>query len=61
MYRNYMAMCGYTLNKSFAENFGGNYISARYDDIINPKPVETRSAAEIIADISAKLDKLGKE
>lgn len=50
--------------KCIAENTakfaGGSYIKSRYYDIINPKPVETRTAKEIIADLSEKLDRIGK-
>ena len=30
---------------------GGSYISAKFADIINPKPVDNRTGEEIAADI----------
>ena len=34
-----------------AKQAGGNYISARYIDIIEPKKVDTRTGDEIVEDI----------
>lgn len=34
---------------------GGSYMNRRYIDIVNPPPEETRTAAEIIAQIKGKL------
>lgn len=45
--------------KMIAENTaraGGRYVTARYVDIIHPKPEETRSADEIISHIKKKLE-----
>lgn len=36
----------------------GKYIKVEYDEIINPKPVDNRSADEIISGIKNKLEKL---
>ena len=33
----------------------GRYITARYHDILHPKPEETRTAEEIIAHVTSKL------
>nr|DAI29740.1 MAG TPA: hypothetical protein [Caudoviricetes sp.] len=45
--------------KIIAENIanigGGKTMSARYTDIINPKPVDDRTADEIISSIKNKL------
>lgn len=40
---------------------GGAYMQVRYGDIIKPKPVERRTAREIIEEISAKLDIMGRD
>jgi hypothetical protein len=40
---------------------GGSYTQKRYYDFIHPKPEETRTADEIIEQISKKLDKIGGE
>ena len=51
--------------KMIAENTakyaGGMAPSKRYADLVYPAPVETRSAGEIIDNICAKLDAMGKE
>ena len=36
-------------------------LNTRYADAIKPQKVETRTANEIISDLSAKLNKMGKE
>lgn len=33
---------------------GQTYLSTRYDDIIHPKPVESRTAEDIVADVVQK-------
>lgn len=48
------------ITENTAKFAGGSYIQVRYADIIKPKPVETRTAKEIIADLSKKLDRIGK-
>nr|DAZ52119.1 MAG TPA: hypothetical protein [Caudoviricetes sp.] len=44
-----------------AKYAGGMAPSKRYADLVYPAPVETRSAGEIIDNICAKLDAMGKE
>ena len=34
----------------------GKYMTAEYDEIINPKPEEKRTAEEIIDDIKSKIN-----
>lgn len=45
--------------KLIAENTakmgGGSYVKARYYDVLHPKPPETRTADEVIAQIANKL------
>lgn len=36
----------------------GKYLSVDFDEIINPKPVETRTPEEIISQIKEKINKL---
>lgn len=49
--------------KAVAENTakysGGGYIKARYIEIIDPPPEETRTGEEIIAQMKAKLGQIG--
>ena len=49
--------------KAVAENTakyaGGGYIKARYLEIIDPPPEETRTGEEIIAQMKAKLGQIG--
>lgn len=40
---------------------GGEYIKTRYIEIIDPPPEETRTGEEIIAQIKAKLGRIGGE
>lgn len=49
--------------KAIAENTakyaGGSYMKARYYDAENQKPVETRTGNEIIAQMKAKIARIG--
>lgn len=36
----------------------GAYITVKLDDILNPKPVDTRTSEEIIDDIRKKIEKM---
>lgn len=42
-----------------AKYAGGGYIKARYIEIIEPPPEETRTGKEIIAQMKAKLGQIG--
>ena len=46
------------INEILANNFTGAYMKASYTDLLNPQPVETRSAEEIIDDIRNGLERL---
>ena len=50
-YRIYIADCLRILSENTAKVGGGSYITAKFADIINPKPVEKRTGEEIAADI----------
>ena len=54
-YRKYTASALQILVENTCNAFGGKIMSMSYDDLINPKPVDNRSAEEIISDIKKKL------
>lgn len=49
--KNYYAECLRIITENTAKIGGGSYITAKFSDIINPKPVDNRSGEEIAADI----------
>ena len=50
-YRIYVADCLRIISENTAKMGGGSYITAKFADIINPKPVDKRTGEEIAADI----------
>ena len=46
------------ISENTAKLCGGSYITAKLDDIINPKPVDTRTTEEIVGGIKEKLNKM---
>ena len=50
-YRIYVADCLRIISENTAKMGGGSYITAKFADIINPKPVDNRPVEEIAADI----------
>lgn len=44
-----------TITENTAKLGGGSYIKLRWYDVIHPKPVETRTAEEIIAQVTSRL------
>jgi hypothetical protein len=54
LYRGYMARCARILTENTARLSGGGYLKVEYEDIINPKPQDTRTADEIVQDIIAQ-------
>ena len=50
-YRIYVADCLRIISENTAKIGGGSYITAKFGDIINPKPVDNRTGEEIAADI----------
>ncbi len=42
------------MTENTAKYVGGSYIKAHYDDIINPKPQDTRTGEEIAEEIIKK-------
>ena len=49
--KNYYAECLRIITENTAKMGGGSYITAKFADIINPKPVDNRTGEEIAADI----------
>ena len=50
-YRIYVTDCLRIISENTAKMGGGSYITAKFADIINPKPVDNRTGEEIAADI----------
>ena len=50
-YRIYIGDCLRIISENTAKMGGGSYITAKFADIINPKPVDDRTGEEIAADI----------
>jgi hypothetical protein len=54
----YIAECLRMLTENTAKAFGGGYMEIKMHDILNPKPVDERTANDVIGDIKAKLEKM---
>ena len=50
-YRIYVTDCLRIITENTAKMGGGSYITAKFADIINPKPTDNRTGEEIAADI----------
>ena len=50
-YRIYVTDCLRIISENTAKMGKGSYITAKFADIINPKPVDKRTGEEIAADI----------
>ena len=50
-YRIYVTDCLRIISENTAKVGGGSYITAKFSDIINPKPVDNRTGEEIASDI----------
>lgn len=55
-YRTYTARALQILSEDMANAFGGKSMAISYEEFINPKPVDNRSAEEIIEDIKKKMN-----
>lgn len=55
-YRRYTARALKVLTEDFANAFGGKSMAISYEEFINPKPADNRSAEEIIEDIKKKMN-----
>lgn len=58
LWRKYTARCMRMIGENTAGMVNGKFMSIEYEDIINPKPEEKRSADEIIGGIKDKLNKM---
>ena len=69
LYHNYVAECLRITTENTAkiasmisrDETECKYISLSFNDILNPKPVETRTSEEVIDGIQNKLQKIGGE
>ena len=50
-YRIYVSDCLRIISENTARISNGSYVTAKFTDIINPKPVDNRTGEEIAADI----------
>ena len=55
-YRTYTARALQILSEDMANAFGGKSMAITYEEFINQKPVDNRSAEEIIEDIKKKMN-----
>lgn len=53
-----MARCMRMATENIAIITQGKYMQAEFEDLINPKPEEKRSADDIIAEIKNKIDNM---
>lgn len=53
-WRAYVGECLRTVTENTAKYVGGTYMTAKWADIVDPKPKDTRSGAEIAADVIKK-------
>lgn len=58
VYARYTARALQILTENVANTLGGKTLSISYDDLINPKPADNRSAEEIINSIKNKIEKI---
>ena len=59
VYRAYVTDALRILGENTAKYAGGGYIQMRFIDLIDRKPNETRTSAEIVDTIRAKLRRIG--
>ena len=57
----YYAECLRIISENTAKMGGGSYIQAKLADILDPKPVDTRTANEIIDSIKDKIEQMNDE
>lgn len=54
-YQHYVAECLRVISENTAKFGGGSYVQVKLQDILNPKPVDNRTAEDIIDGIRKKL------
>lgn len=52
LYRRYVTDCLQNISENTAKQSGGAYVSARFFDLAKPKPVDHRTAEEVVADVA---------
>lgn len=52
LYREYITDCLQNISENMAKHSGGAYVSARFADLTKPKPVDNRTAEEVVADVA---------
>lgn len=53
-WRGYVGECLRTITENTAKYVGGTYMTAKWGGIVDPKPKDARSGAEIAADVIKK-------
>lgn len=51
-YRKYITDCLQNISENTAKHCGGAYVSARFADLLHPKPADNRTAEEVVADVA---------
>ena len=51
-FRLYVAECLQNISENTAKQSGGAYVYARFADLVKPKPVDNRTAEEVVADVA---------
>lgn len=59
VYRQYTAEALRLISECVASRLSGAYLQHKYEDIIHPKPQDTRTGEEIIAHMKSKLRQIG--
>lgn len=52
LYREYITDCLQNISENTAKQSGGAYVSARFADLLKPKPVDNRTAEQVVADVA---------
>ena len=50
-YRIYVSECLRMISENAASGGGSSYMAVKFEDVVNPKPVDDRTGEEIAADI----------
>lgn len=57
-FKMYVTQAVKNINKILAETYSGTYMQVSFDEVLNPKPKDERTAEEIIHDIKTGLERL---
>lgn len=58
-FRDYTALCLYNIGQCVAKTGGGEYVTVKFHDLMNPKPEDKRTSKEVVDHIKSKLKALG--